>query len=123
MYRGFFYAVDDRESSIIGGIKAIIGQDAARRNVPMRDTARSKVVSWARKKTGIAVRAEEDEEEEEIVEVAACGCVGPYRTEVKAKARRGREEASAERREKTRRGRARKRKKDEILLGAINPRR
>lgn len=28
-----------------------------------------------RKKTGIAVRAEEDEEEEEVVEVVACGCV------------------------------------------------
>lgn len=42
-----------------------------------------------------------------LVEVAACGCVGPYRTEVKAKARRGREE-NGERRGGVEPGRERK---------------
>lgn len=50
-YIAVFSAVDDRESSIIGGIKrkAIIGQDVAD-VMSWWGIARSKVVSWARKK-------------------------------------------------------------------------
>lgn len=75
-----------------------------------------------RKKTGIAVRAEEDEEEEEVVEVVACGCVGPCRTEVEAKTRE-KEWEQGEKNRKDAAGRVRKRKKEEILQGAINSRR
>lgn len=55
---------------VIGGIKrkAIIGQNVAD-VMSCRGTAWSKVVSWAGKKTGTAVRTEEDEEERGIVEV------------------------------------------------------
>jgi len=81
----------------------------------------TKVVSWARKKTGIAVRAEEDEEEKEIVEVAACGCVSPYRIEVAAKAREKKREQRGG--EQEGRGGEDQEEKEEILQGAINLRR
>jgi len=50
-----------------------------------------------RKKTGIAVRAEEDEEEEEIVEVIACGW--SVSTEPKLRLKRGIRSGSNEKRE------------------------